>query len=112
MRSAAGTGWFFVERGEEMVMTEEVTAFKENELFAFKLENDVMFVDAQVTFAETDGQTGITATHVVRGRNAFWRSLLPLFKSSIERRGEENFAKLKAVIEAAEPAQPATGDGS
>lgn len=32
----------FVQNGEEMVMTEEVTAFQQNELFAFNLDNDVM----------------------------------------------------------------------
>ncbi len=88
-----------VDRGEEMVMTEELTAFDENEFYAFKLDNDVMLADAEIRFAGDEAGTRIVSKTAVEGKGIFWRSLLPLFKSMMVKRSQEDYNKLKRVIE-------------
>ena len=97
------------ENGELREMEETITAFKENELFAFKLINDVMFVDAEITFVESHGQTTITASNLVEGRNWIWKSLLGLFKGNISNQSQEMYENLQHVIEATELSMESVG---
>ncbi|MCG8605812.1 SRPBCC family protein [bacterium] len=87
------------ENGEEMEMIETVTAFEKNKLFAFKLLNDLMYVDAEIKFSEEMGKTKITSSNQVEGRNILWKSMLPLFKSSLESRSQQVYENLKQLIE-------------
>ncbi len=45
-----------------MVIMEEVTAFQENELFAFTLDADPLISDVEVKFRGDESKTEITAT--------------------------------------------------
>ncbi len=84
---------------EEIVMTEEMTAFKENELFAFNLDNDVMLADVEIKFSGDSTRSEIRANTVVHGKNMFWKSLLPLFKSNMTKQSQTDYEKLKTIIE-------------
>ncbi|MFQ5639147.1 MAG: SRPBCC domain-containing protein [bacterium] len=88
------------DEGEVMEMMGTVTAFVENELLSFHLVNDVMTVDTDIRFVSQGDRTEITATQKVEGRNLFWKSLLPLFQSVITQKSQENYDRLKTVIEA------------
>lgn len=96
-----GSKWKLVieQGGELMEMTETMTAFKENELFAFKLENDVMFVDTDITFVEQNGRTEIKATNLVEGRNILWKSLFALMRGALGANSQGICDNLKTVIE-------------
>lgn len=100
------------ESGELMEMEETITAFKENVLFASKLVNDVMFADVEITFVESHGQTIITASNLVEGRNLIWKSLLVLFKGNISNQSQEMYENLKQVIEATELSMEPVGSNA
>lgn len=97
----------FIENGEEMVMTEEVTAFQENEIFAFTLDADPLISDVEVKFTGDESKTEIIATNHVEGKNLLWKSTLRLMKFMIANRGQEQYDKLKEIIESA-PSEPMT----
>ena len=61
----------FVENGEERLMTEEVTAFQENELFAFMLDADPLKSKVEINFTGDESKTEITSTNFVVGKNLF-----------------------------------------
>ena len=92
----------FVENGDEMVIMEEVTAFQENELFAFTLGMpNPLISDVEVKFTGDESKTEITATIHVEGKNLLWKSTLRLMKSMIANRGQGQYNKLKEIIESA-----------
>lgn len=95
----------FIENGEEMVMKEEVTAFQENQLFAFTLDADPLISEVEVKFTGDESKTEITATSFIKGKNLFWKSTLRLMKSMVVNRGQEQYDKLKEIIESA-PSEP------
>ena len=95
----------FVENGEEMVIMEEVTAFQENKLFGFTLDADPLISDVEVKFTGDESKTEITATNHVEGKNLLWKSMLRIMKSMIANRGQEQYDKLKEIIESA-PSEP------
>ena len=86
--------------GREVSVTQEVTGFKWNELFAFKLEHDIMTVSSEVTFKSKEMKTEITARNRVYGKNLFWKSMNVFLKKSMSRQAQEDYTKLKEVIEA------------
>ncbi len=103
----AGSQWrvVFNEQGREVVMTEEVTEFVSDELLAFSLYNDVLDAEVTVAFSDTgDGATEIIASNRVVGKNSFWKSMLALTQTSMVARGQENYERLKQLIESS-PAQ-------
>ncbi|MFQ5651512.1 MAG: SRPBCC family protein [bacterium] len=99
-----GSTWklVFVDGDEEIIMTEEVTGFKENELISFTLDNEVLEADIEVHFVRKNGTTGILQSSKVEGKNLFWKSLLFLSKWNMTARGQENYVKLKHLIETTE----------
>jgi uncharacterized protein YndB with AHSA1/START domain len=92
---------YFEEEGNEIVMTEEVTAFRPGELMAFTMENEMMANNTTVRFAPSGGGTEITGTTVMDGKGVVWGALLPLMKSVIEERSAADYGRLKALIDAA-----------
>jgi len=90
----------FEQDGEVMVMTEEVTAYKENEVFAFTIDSDVLIADVEIRFIPLDStRTKIVATSTSVGKNILWRSMLAIVKSDIIERDQENYNRLKQLIE-------------
>jgi len=85
--------------GKEITVTEEVTDFRWYDRFSFTLEHDLMSVKCENVFAAQDMKTEITCTYTVTGKNLFWRSLDVLLKGKMEKQAQDDFDKLKKVIE-------------
>lgn len=91
--------FIFSEGGKEVIVEEEVTAVKENELFAFSMENDFLKGTGEFHFLEKDGKTEITYINDTTGRNIIFKSMLAIFRSNIMERNKTDFEKLKTIIE-------------
>ena len=89
------------ENGEVMELTEVVTAFKQNELYAFTLDADVLTAQVDIRFVAKDSlNTEIIARTTSKGKNLMWRSILSLAKANIQQQDQDSYTRLKAVIEA------------
>ncbi len=99
--NTVGSKWkmVFEEGGSEFVMTETMTEFKENEVFAFVLENEVIRADDRITFIDKGDKTEIVENNTFVGGNIFWRSLFALTKSNCQKNSLETYQKLKTNIE-------------
>ena len=96
-----GSKWktTFRDGERDIVMTETVTAFKTNELFAFNLSNEVMNSDNEIRFTAKGNTTEIKAHCKYKGSNMFWRSMFVFFEGSMQQQQQEMYALLKKVIE-------------
>jgi len=98
-----GSRWRLVfddERGGLVEMIEEITIVEPMQRFAFVSESDDVFVEADTRFfSDGAGGTRIEGTNILRGRSWFMRSLLPLFKGSMQQRLDEDLGRLREVIE-------------
>lgn len=90
----------FEENGDEIVMTETMTEFRDNEVFGFTLENEVISDDVRITFTDRGDKTEIVQTDKLTGGNIFWRSLFAILESTFHKNTAETYEKLKARIEA------------
>ena len=97
-----GSKWKLIieQGGETFEIIEELTEYRQNEKYAFDLTNDVMLAKVDIRFHAHGDQSEIVATTKVHGANPFWRSLLPLFKSTMSSHAQSDYEKLKRVIEA------------
>ncbi len=102
-----GSQWelTIVDNGEEMTMIEEVTAYELDRLFAFKLDNDVLTTYVEIRFEKVASGTAIVVKNRVIGKNIFFKSLFPLYKSYFEETTQVEYEKLKNVIESTEEKQ-------
>ena len=89
----------FEENEEVMEMYETVTAIEENKLYAFDFSNDVMTGNVTMSLVPVDGGTELNVLTTFRGRGVMFRALLPFFKGSMETNMENDYSKLKAIIE-------------
>lgn len=89
----------FAEGDKDVIVDEEVIAMKENEVFAFSMENDFLNGTGEFRFAEKDGKTEITYINDTAGRNIIYKTMLALFRSNIMERNNRDFEKLKSLIE-------------
>lgn len=88
------------DEGREIIMTETITAFKENEYFAFDMENDDVFTAVDISFTPIDSsQTEIKAKSLFIPKAMFIKVLMPLFEEEMHKRQDSNYLKLKKVIE-------------
>lgn len=96
-----GSKWriVFHDHGKEIEMTETVTAFENNKLFAFDIENDFIVSHNDIHFDESANQTQITVHAKYKGGNMFSRSLFVLMNSSVKKMQAENFLMLKKIVE-------------
>ena len=90
----------FIENGEEMVMMEEITGFELNQRFEFRLDSDFFTGENTVTFQAKGDKTVVKTNSISKGKNLFFKSLLPFMKSSMEERQAHDYGKLKEIIEA------------
>lgn len=88
----------FEEKGELMVLTETLVAFKENELYVFVLENEFMTVDVAVEFSGDGATTQITATNFVQPRGMFWKSMMRVAKGAIEKQSQQQYDTLAKLV--------------
>lgn len=85
--------------GQRAVAYEQITAFKEQEQFAFVLDNDFMTIEVDMQFSPEFDGAQVKAHHEVRAKNAFWKSMFRLMKSSMEQQSFEDYQKLKRLME-------------
>lgn len=88
------------DQGKEFAMTEVMKAFEPDKRLAFLIDNEVMTIDVDIHFRETDTGTEITSSNTVKGKNLFWRSLFPFYKSTFQNKSQEDYLRLKKIIEA------------
>jgi hypothetical protein len=86
-------------KNEEIVAIQEVTDFKWNKVFAFTLEHKMIKVESRIEFTEKGVGTEIVSNNVVRGKGVFRRFLVPFMKSGMKKQSQEDFDRLKKVIE-------------
>jgi hypothetical protein len=85
--------------GKLMKMKETIIAIERNALFAYLLENEMLWCETEVYFKEENGHTEITAVNRVKGKSALWRSLFVLFQKDFEQKATQTYTRLKATIE-------------
>lgn len=85
--------------GEDLEFIEEITEFKQNEVFGYKLEGKDICSNNRITFRVENGQTLVTGTTVTRGKHAIAKSMLPFKTKSMETRRKTSYDKLKAMVE-------------
>ena len=64
-----------------------------------ELTNDMLTHDATVHLTENNGKTTIVSNEKIVGKNAFFRSLFVLMKTSITSVSQKNFEGLKQAVE-------------
>jgi uncharacterized protein YndB with AHSA1/START domain len=89
----------FLENGRRIVIDETVTAIEPARRFAFDSIGEWMVGSAEVVFTPAGAGTVIECRSEMRGRGPLWRSMFALSRSAIQRRQDEQFAKLAALID-------------
>ena len=97
----------FHENGEDVFFQEEVMEIVKNEKLKIKLDHEVMTVKSTIDFVEHTEGTEIVSTSVFKGKNWFWRSVMPLMKGEFEMREKQNYENLKKLVEKLYPIAPA-----
>jgi uncharacterized membrane protein len=97
----AGSKWkiVFDDHGSEISMTETITAFKENELVSFDIENDFIKSTNEVRFVPKGNATEVIAHVHYSGTGIFQKSILALFSGMVKKQQEESYNLLKQVVE-------------
>ncbi len=88
-----------VRDGREMSFDSELLDIKPPEMSVTELTNDMLTHDATVHLTENNGKTTIVSNEKIVGKNAFYRSIFVLFKSSIVSVSQKNFDGLKQAVE-------------
>ena len=88
-----------VENGEEMEMTETITAKKDNEHMAMHFDSDIIESDLDMVFIDKEGKTYIKTNAEAKGKNAIWRSVFALSKSHFVEGDMTVLKNMKKVIE-------------
>ncbi len=91
----------FVNDGQEIVMTETMTAYKEGEHFAFNLANDVMYSDIDIKLIDKGPETELIQKEKYHGQNVFWHALFFWMKTSMANHSEQNMVRFKKYAEGA-----------
>ena len=98
-----GSRWRLVfkgEYGEDIEMIEEVTDYEALRHFGFVLENDDVLVNSHTRFfSDGGGGTRIEGSSSLKGKTWYMRSLLPLFKGQTQQRQDQDFERLRELIE-------------
>lgn len=85
--------------GSEIHLFETVTHYDVNELYGMQIEADVLSNEALIYFEQVGNNTIITAKNKVSGKGILWKSMLLLMKSTFQKTSDEQYMKLKEVIE-------------
>ena len=88
-----------IEGGEDLVLTEEIIAYKENELYSFKFYNEDVSGSTEILFSPTESGTSITANNTLKGNGFLLNVFIPFFKNSIQAQGQNNYNLLKELID-------------
>ena len=96
-----GSKWkmVFFDHGKEITMNETVTAFKQNELFAYTVADDFIKSKNEIRFVSKGNTTEIT-THVsYRGTHIIQKSILALCSGLMKDWQEESNNLFKQLVE-------------
>lgn len=96
-----GSKWkiVFDDHGEEISMNETITAFKENELVSFDIENDFIKSINEVRFVPKGNMTEVIAHVHYNGTGIFQKSILALFSGMVKKQQEESYNLFKQLVE-------------
>ncbi len=89
----------FDENGEEVSVHEEILAVEPNRYFRFSIDNEVLSGFGEFRLEPKDSATLVTYKNDTQGKNLFWRSMLAIFRTTIEEKNQTDFEKLKVYIE-------------
>ena len=89
----------FLENGRRIVIDETVTAIEPARRFAFDSTGEWMVGSAEVVFTPAGTGTVIECRSEMRGRGPLWRSVFALSRTALQRRQDEQLAKLAALID-------------
>ena len=87
------------EGGEDVVLTEEVTNFIENELYSFKFYNEDVRGTAEIIFTPTSTDTNITSNNTLKGNSFLLNIFIPFFKNNIKSHGQNDYNRLRELID-------------
>jgi len=87
------------QEGKTFILTQKITNYKENELFAFALDNDVLSNNCEIKFISKGTSTEIISSNHITGKNIFWKSLFVFSHSYFKKQSKEMYENLKKVIE-------------
>lgn len=90
---------YFVDQGNEIVMYETVTAFKDKEFISFRLDHEILSSDVEIRITESNGRTVIHQKVHSVGSNIFWRTIFAFTVSDFEENAQESLDKLKSNVE-------------
>lgn len=85
--------------GEEMFMTETITAQKEQEMMAMTFTMDFMDMDYEMHLEASDGKTKVSSHSETKGNGLFAKSLLAFMGGAMKEQEDTNMKNLKALIE-------------
>jgi len=96
-----GSQWrlIMIHNGEEMEMLETVKTIVPGEQFSFTLENNMLVNEVDIHFKQQQNKTLIVSNNTVKPKGLFWRSLLPLFKFSMEGQTQHSYQQLAKLVE-------------
>ncbi|MEL7001466.1 MAG: SRPBCC family protein [Bacteroidota bacterium] len=89
----------FNSNGEEIKLLETVTHYDVNNLYGMDIQSDVLYNESLIYFDSESDKTVITAKNSVSGNGMFWKSLLYIMKSTFQETSDQQYEKLKKVIE-------------
>lgn len=102
-QNQVGSKWKLVydENGRDLVMTETITAFEQDKLFAFDMEDEYYKMHIEIRFEEKDGKTIITQVDKGEGKNIPARSMVAIMGSLglMQKQQQGMYNKLKDLIE-------------
>jgi uncharacterized membrane protein len=102
-KNQVGSKWKLVydENGKDLVMTETVTAFEQDKLFAFIMEDEYFKMEIEIRFEENDGKTIITQIDKGEGKNLPARSMVAIMGSLglMQKQQQGMYNKLKDQVE-------------
>lgn len=90
---------YIEENGEEMMMTETITAIKPHEYLAMHFSMDMMEIDYEVFFKEKNGKTSMHSTSKTVGNGLLTKSLFSFMSTAMKTQEDENLNNLKKIIE-------------
>src|SRR3990172_2447569 len=95
-----GSKWelIFDENGSDLVMIETVTAFEQDKLFAFEIDDSFAKFNISIRFEENNGQTTITETTQGEGKSLPAKSMIAIVKGRIKKQKQEMYDKLKTLV--------------
>lgn len=103
-KNEVGSKWAITynENGRDLVITETITAYEPEKLFAFDMEDEFAKFQIEIHFEEVNGQTVIKQTSKGAGKNIPARSMIALVSGSIEKQQQEMYNKLKTLVESSQ----------